>query len=90
MKHVLFATVAAFGLMAGAAMAQDVGYDVTAPRPPIPGPVMPAWPTVSPSPVPSNRPIAPVSARLKAAPTNFATTAAQSPRKPVPEDKHTG
>ena len=89
MKHVLFATVAAFGLMAGAAMAQDVAYDVTAPRPPIPGP---AFTAIGPMPSPatsSSTLVTGVNGSTRQT-KNFAATAAQSPRKPVPEDKHTG
>ena len=100
MKHVLFATVAAFGLMAGAAMAQDVGYDVTAPRPPIPGPVPTGAATSSSTLVtgvngstgqtgtPGFNLASP--SVIAIPPTNFAATAAQSPRKPVPDDKPPG
>jgi hypothetical protein len=104
MRHVVFATVAAFGLMAGAAMAQDVGYDATAPRPPIPGP---AFTPIRPMPSPPLHPAAGRGSVPAGAATSsstlvtgvngsarqtkiFAATAAQSPRKPVPDDKHTG
>jgi hypothetical protein len=98
MKHVLFATVAAFGLMAGAAMAQDVDY-VTTPRPHMPSQVPTGaatysstlvtgadgstWQTDTPG-------FYFASPSVIAIPPNFAATAAQSPRKPVPDDKHPG
>ena len=98
MKHVLFATVAAFGLMAGAAMAQDVDY-VTTPRPHIPSQVPTGaatysstlvtgvdgstWQTGTPG-------FYFASPSVPIPPPNFAATAAQSPRKPAPDDKHPG
>jgi hypothetical protein len=99
MKHVLFATVAAFGLMAGAAMAQDVDY-VTTPRPHIPSQVPTGaatysstlvtgvdgstWQTSTPGFYFASPSV------IAIPPSNFAATAAQSPRKPVPDDKHPG
>jgi hypothetical protein len=100
MKHVLFATVAAFGLMAGAAMAQDVAYDVTAPPPHMPSPVPTGkatysstlvtgvdgstWQTGTPGFYFASPSV------IAIPPSNFAATAAQTPRKPVPDDKHPG
>ena len=99
MEHVLFATVAAFGLMAGAAMAQDVDY-VTTPRPHMPSQVPTGAATynstlvtgVDGSTWQTNTPgfyFASPSV-IAIPPPNFAATAAQSPRKPVPDDKHPG
>src|SRR6202790_4363693 len=99
MEHVLFATVAAFGLMAGAAMAQDVDY-VTTPRPHMPSQVPTGAATYSSTLVTgvdgstwqTNTPgfyFASPSV-IAIPPPNFAATAAQSPRKPVPDDKHPG
>ena len=100
MKHILFATVAAFGLMAGAAMAQDVGYDVTIPPPPMPRPVPTGkathsstlvtgvdgstWQTGTPGFYFASPNV------IAIPPSNFAATAAQTPRKPVPDDKPPG
>jgi hypothetical protein len=99
MKHVLFATVAAFGLMAGAAMAQDVDY-LTTPRPHMPSQVPTGaatysstlvtgvdgstWQTSTPGFYFASPSV------IAIPPPNFAATAAQSPRKPVPDDKHPG
>jgi hypothetical protein len=99
MKHVLFATVAAFGLMAGAAMAQDVDY-LTTPRPHMPSQVPTGaatysstlvtgvdgstWQTSTPGFYFASPSV------IAIPPSNFAATAAQSPRKPVPDDKHPG
>ena len=98
MKHVLFATVAAFGLMAGAAMAQDVDM-VTTPTPNVPrtaptgaathsstlvtGVDGSTWQTGTPG-------FSFASPRVIAPPPNVAATAAQSPRNPAPDDKHPG